>query len=350
VTPASVTNGVIAYTEFFGGLVSVEPPGSAASEDIRIEDPDAFEVSFLDWSPDGRRLTYVDGSYFERTSIVVLNVETGERSELTPGSIDASPVWSPDGRRIAFLRFSHGKADLWVMNADGSDEQLVAEPPDQDSWTPFVDPAVFPKPKRIDPRTVVRAIAWAPDSQRLAFAADPFGHSPTVQIVELDVEGAPVTIEGSYPSWSPDGTQICIARNGPNGVSLVLVAADGSEVAELTGESGVHTLPAWSPDGEQILYVSDEAGPAGKYELWLMTSDGSDARQLTTDATELEGQLPLDLYPSWSPDGTKIVFLDEIFGGGAVDEWVSIVDVGSGEAEIATRSESQWPAWQPISG
>jgi hypothetical protein len=37
------------------------------------------------------------------------------------------------------------------------------------------------------------------------------------------------------------------------------------------------------------------------------------------DATELSGHVPWDLYPSWSPDGSMNVYLNQIFGGGAVD-------------------------------
>ena len=202
----TVRNGVIAYVEFLAGLQYVKPAGSTSSPALRIEDPKAQEVSFLEWSPDGRHLAYVDGDFFlGDSSIEVLDVETGEPLRLTSGSLDASPVWSPDGRRIAFIRFSRGSAALWVMNEDGSDATAVTSPPDQRPWQPFTDPNVFPAPEVIDPATVVRSIAWSPDSERIAFAVDPYGKQPEVWIVRLDGEAEPTILEGSYPIWSPDG-------------------------------------------------------------------------------------------------------------------------------------------------
>jgi hypothetical protein len=54
------------------------------------------------------------------------------------------------------------------------------------------------------------------------------------------------------------------------------------------------------------------------------------------DATELSGHVPWDLYPSWSPDGSMNVYLNQIFGGGAVDERVSVVSLIGGLAQSLT--------------
>jgi Tol biopolymer transport system component len=330
------------------GLQYVEPPGSTASPPPQIKSPDALEVSFLDWSPDGRYLTFVDGDFFRRhSSIAVLDVEMGEMLRLTSGSLDASPVWSPDGHRIAFLRFSRGSAALWVMNEDGLDARGVTSP-DERPWKPFRDPNVFPAPEVIDPGTVVRAIAWSPDSERIAFGVDPFGGQPEIRIVSLDGEAEPTTPEGSYPTWSPDGARLCLAQRTPAGTRLVTISPDGTDQDVITEGSATHTMPRWSPDGASILYVSDEGGPPGKLDLWVVGTDGSEPKQITSDATELSGHNPWELYPSWSPDGNMIVYLDQIFGGGAVDVWVSVVSPNGGPTENLTQSESEWPAWQPI--
>jgi Tol biopolymer transport system component len=344
----TVRKGVIAYVEFSAGLQFVEPPGSTASPAPQIKDPDAVEASFLDWSPDGRYLAYVDGDFFRRhSSIALLDVETGETQRLSSGSLDASPVWSPYGHRIAFFRFSRGAGALWVMDKDGSHARAVTSPGAR-PWEPFRDPNVFPTPEVIDPGTVVRAIAWSPDSERIAFTIDPFGGHPEVRIVPLDGEAEPTILEGSYPTWSPDGTRLCLAQRTPLGTRLVTISPDGTDQDVITEGSATHTMPRWSPDGASILYVSDEEGPPGKLELWVIGSHGSEPRQVTSDATELSGHNPWQLYPSWSPDGSMIVYLDQIFGGGAVDEWVNIVSPNGGPTETLTHSESDWPAWQPI--
>jgi len=38
-----------------------------------------------------------------------------------------APTWSPDGAKIAFLTDRRGKWEIWVMNADGSDQRPMFE-------------------------------------------------------------------------------------------------------------------------------------------------------------------------------------------------------------------------------
>ena len=54
-----------------------------------------------------------------------------------PGD-DQDPSWSPDGRRIAFKSARNGEPDIFVMNADGSNQHLVLHNPEADdapAWT-----------------------------------------------------------------------------------------------------------------------------------------------------------------------------------------------------------------------
>jgi Tol biopolymer transport system component len=277
-------------------------------------------------------------------------VRTGDTRQLTKGAVDSSPIWSPDGSRIAFLRFGRRAAALWAIRADGTAAAEISASGDR-RWTIVEGSTVEfpPGPPRLDPETILRSIAWSPDSKRIAFGIDPFGERPEIRIVSLDSETEPTTLQGSFPTWSPSGDRLCIVRATSSGSELLLVSPDGADEETFAAGSGSRTLPSWSPDGDRILFVSDEAGPAGNLELWVADIDGGDPQQLTRDATELGGHLPPgSLYPSWSPDGAKIVYLDEIFGGGAVDLWVAVVDADGGDPEIVTVSESRWPDWQPL--
>ena len=58
--------------------------------------------------------------------------------------------------------------------------------------------------------------------------------------------------------------------------------------------------PSWSPDGRQIVYAFQRVTT---YELWLMTSLGSNERQLFVSGDVLSNQ-----YPVWTPDGKFILF------------------------------------------
>jgi TolB protein len=115
-------------------------------------------------------------------------------------------------------------------------------------------------------------------------------------------------------SWSPDGQKIAWTAHDVGDDPLVipsqeiyLMNADGSGRVNLTNSVGVEERgPAWSPDGTRIAYmcrVGLPPAPGGNptFEICVMNADGSGVTRLT------DNTLP-DGTPTWSPDGTKIVF------------------------------------------
>lgn len=89
------------------------------------------------WSPDGRRIAFLEeeapppGVFLLRpgVDIFVLDVETGERTNLTPDSgRERWPTWSPDGQQIAFVSERDNRnGEIYVMNADGSDVRRLTD-------------------------------------------------------------------------------------------------------------------------------------------------------------------------------------------------------------------------------
>jgi len=119
-----------------------------------------------DWSPDGEKLMYQRSEEVKDATphgfdIWVMNCDGSNKKQLTdsPGHEDGK--WSPDGKRIAYFYWSKGfygfgdeksyedKSEIWVMNADGRDKELLLS-------IPF-------------PYGVIGNIAWSPDGTRLAF-------------------------------------------------------------------------------------------------------------------------------------------------------------------------------------
>jgi len=74
--------------------------------------------------------------------------------------------------------------------------------------------------------------------------------------------------------------------------------ADGSNQTRLTDNPAADWGPSWSPDGSRIVFVSNRDE---NVEIYTMNADGSDQIRLTVEPAE-------DIYPSWSPDGQKIAF------------------------------------------
>ncbi|MBE2198816.1 MAG: PD40 domain-containing protein [Anaerolinea sp.] len=88
------------------------------------------------WSPDGSKIafsSYRDGAY----RIYVMNADGSDVTPLSAQLYSMNPTWSPDGAMIAYDADLDGDGwqELWLMDADGSNQRLLYDPPGQtDAW------------------------------------------------------------------------------------------------------------------------------------------------------------------------------------------------------------------------
>ena len=148
--------------------------------------------------------------------------------------LNINPAWSPDGASIAFESRRGGRADIWVMRADGTEQApLTSDAGDE----------THPD--------------WSPDGARLVYDAEKDGVW-NLHVMDADGRGGRALTEGPsgagafarHPAWSPDGSRIAFDSERDGDIEIYLMAADGSGVLRLTRAPGMDTHPAWSPDGE----------------------------------------------------------------------------------------------------
>ncbi len=143
---------------------------------------------------------------------------------------------------------------------------------------------------------------------------------------------------------NPVTSQIVYAtlRHGGNldrgrGLQIATAELDGSGYRRLTESDSTDLYPAWSPDGTRIAFLSDRGD--GYFRAYIMDADGSHVVETASDG--FLGQH----RPSWSPDGAHLAFRRDgqlytapTVGGGA-----------EGTNPPTTLNGLTWtdPAWSP---
>jgi len=106
------------------------------------------------------------------------------------------------------------------------------------------------------------------------------------------------------PQISPDGRKIIYVRqfseimNDQRHSNLWIINSDGTDHRPLTTGNYSDSSPRWSPDGSQIIYISNREGSAQIYRRWMDTGQTAKATNIT---------MPLSGI-NWSPDGKWISF------------------------------------------
>ncbi|MFN2243315.1 MAG: FHA domain-containing protein [Anaerolineae bacterium] len=139
------------------------------------------------------------------------------------------------------------------------------------------------------------------------------------------------------PDLSPDGQTVLFVSGRDSESSIYRIDVDGTGLEHLTPEGGTHSDPSWSPDGEKIVFVSDQDDEGA--EIYTMNADGSDVERLTDHEYGCRD-------PEWSPDGEIIAYA--CFGtGGGFDIFVMNAD-GSDSHRVTEAVDLELePSWSP---
>ena len=202
-------------------------------------------VTSFDWSTASEQFLYSQGSGAELYSV---GIDGGQKVLLS--RLVGSFAISPNGKRIALQTLNPSPPQIATMNIDGAAYGQITNDPDYQLGHP----------------------TWSPDGGRIAYARNAeywvvseAGGKPN-RLVAAEL------VPGLYEcSWSPDGRRLA-CNTLASTPALYLVDIDSQNAKKITDNGG--WTPTWSPDGKQIAFYKDQ--------IWVIDSDGSDLRQLTS--------------------------------------------------------------------
>lgn len=325
----------VVYVVREGGQRSLWIRQVATSSNIQIVPPAEMSIGRETFSPDGNYIYYQAKDKENPQGILLQVPALGGVPRKVVSNIDSPIAFSPDGSRFAFIRNDNaatGEDHLMIANTDGTNEKKLAVRKGE---------TFFPS----------SGLSWSPDGKLLACPAGAYAGGFHLNVATVDVntgEQKDLTnkrfIDVGRVSWLSDGKGVLVnaMETGANQNQIWLLPYPAGEAQRVTHDlndyggtsltadsrslvtvqfdvtSNIWVAPAndlmhgkqittgklegangvtWTPDG-RIVY-SSIAG--GNVDLWIMNADGSNQKQLTSDAAP-------DYEPNVSPDGRYIFF------------------------------------------
>ena len=318
--------------------------------------------SSLTWSSDGKHLLF-DWSNFgpTMTRIPVIHVADPFRRKVTLLASNhpwVLPSWSPDNEWFVASLLTT------VTNQEGKE---------QDTYSLFrVNSNTFQKDRITTSTSSDLYPSWSPDSQWIAFLRfTPQSMTPKpgtgtacgkipdfftgcnygdLYIVRRDGSNPVLLLESVYihmdevgrdsvynnPSWSPDSKWLAVLT-GSEQPDVTLINIDTGEMRVLSPGAALDIYPTWSPDGSKLAFVSDREG---NEEIYLISRDGNELVNLTNNAGS-------DFNPVWSPSGRYLAFLSDREGSRAYKLYVMNAD-GTETRKLHDDYVFTRPSWFPL--
>jgi TolB protein len=190
------------------------------------------------WSPDGMSIIFSRTLEDKTSDLFVINTDGSGITRLTSTAKvnEAYPNWSPDGTKILFSAFGGDQNGIFIMDPDGSNVHLImAGPLHYPKWSPDGKYIAFDGEPGGNSFSIYIMKADGSDLQKIAEHPAQGGHNKS-------------------PSWSPDGLQLVYSstdRNPKPGVDIFVINIDGSGETALThGKTDLLNGgfdPNWSP-------------------------------------------------------------------------------------------------------
>ncbi len=269
----------------------------------------------------------------QNTPLLILDLETLREVPLpNDRTVDVQPLWM--GEVIYFLSDRDWTMNVWAY--DPRSQELT-------QLTAFDD---------VD-------VKWlSGHGGTLIFERDGYLHTLDISTAGGTTKRLEITVNGDFPwaepRWEDVGDRVRSASLSPTAKralfeargEIFTVPVEKGDARNLTRSSGAaDRAPAWSPDGREIAWFSDSGNG---YQLLIAAQDG-----LAEPRRSGVGESKMAWETTWSPDGSRIAFVDdevrvrvvEIASGGVVTADVGGANIERGAMGLAWSPDSKWLAY-----
>ncbi|MEO5511608.1 MAG: hypothetical protein ABIV28_07925 [Longimicrobiales bacterium] len=222
--------------------------------DLLIVDYDGFGMKRLggasgqiyspEWSPDGRKLIYMQGSPAGQ-QVVERDIQSGATRVISNAGLSTTPAYSPDGSRIAFSAWQEQgrNSNAEIFEYQGGRVRRLTNSAKAD-----------------------QSPTYSPDGSQIAFMSSRLG-LPHIYVMPSNGGNATqltpyvAGMNGYYfgPDWSPTGSKIAFAGHWNSRGTYQILIADaqraGGQIRQLAA-AGDNEDPSWAPDGRHIVFSS----------------------------------------------------------------------------------------------
>jgi len=286
------------------------------------------QATFGNISSDGRFLAYCSLSPEELYQIWIQDQSTGEKRKLVEpkgeGTAAYKPKWSPDGKKIAYVRWNGTGHEIWLVDADGTNDHQIdlgpIEAAGQYSWTTDGRAIVVGAQLqgmwgiwRISmfggqhERLTVSSeeelhVSLAPDGERFAFGRQ----IDVSRVALLDVQDSTLRypfelgVAPKKPNFSPDGSHIYFQALANAKWQVWQAATDGSGQPEpILSVDGISCFRPTPGDSGEVIYLRAAVGRTWRFgriswsqTLWRSSDDGGRHQRISNAGDRVERLAP----------------------------------------------------------